>query len=70
MLVMVVHSVNDTTSTLGCGNPSTTFLLQLLRWAILIGSYLFFKAMARKSTPPQLIGVVSAGWTPKRLPRS
>lgn len=68
LLVMAVHSINDTTSTLGCGDPSTAFLLQLLRWAILIGSYLFFKAMARKSTPPQLIGTVSAGWTPNRLP--
>lgn len=66
-LVVVVHSVNDTTATLACGDAGTGFLLQVLRWAILPAMYLVFKAAARRSTPPQLIGEVSRGWTPRRL---
>jgi RsiW-degrading membrane proteinase PrsW (M82 family) len=66
--VMAVHSLNDTTATLGCGEPAVGFAFQVFRWAILIATYLVFRAMARKSTPPQLIGAVSRGWTPHRLP--
>lgn len=68
LAVVVVHSANDTTATLGCGDSATGFGLQVLRWAVLIGSYLVFRAVTRKSTPPQLIGLVSRGWTPHRLP--
>ncbi|MBB5874119.1 RsiW-degrading membrane proteinase PrsW (M82 family) [Allocatelliglobosispora scoriae] len=67
ILVMAVHSANDTSATLGCGRPAVSLAFQVLRWAILIGTYLVFRAMARKSTPPQLIGAVSRGWTPHRL---
>ncbi|GIG65816.1 PrsW family glutamic-type intramembrane protease [Phytomonospora endophytica] len=65
--VMAVHSFNDSSVTWGCGSPGLTFLFQVLRWAILVASYLVFKAAARRSTPPQLIGTVSPGWTPRRL---
>lgn len=67
VMVMVIHSVNDTSATLGCDNAAVSWLAQLFRWALLIAMYLVFKAVARKSTPPQLIGVVSKGWTPRRL---
>lgn len=67
LAVMVVHSVNDTSSTLGCGNPGVSFLLQVFRWGLFVATYLVFKAMVRKSTPPELIGVVSKGWTPQHL---
>ncbi|NUR69680.1 MAG: PrsW family intramembrane metalloprotease [Hamadaea sp.] len=67
-MVMVIHSLNDTSATLGCGKPSVTLLLQLGRWILFIAMYLLFRAMARKSTPPQLVGRVSRGWTPHRLP--
>jgi RsiW-degrading membrane proteinase PrsW (M82 family) len=68
VFVMAVHSANDTSATMGCGGKLTGLLLQLLRWAILITMYLLFKAMTRKSTPPQLIGAASSGWTPHQLP--
>lgn len=67
LAVMVVHSANDTSSTLGCGSPGVSFLLQVFRWALFVATYLVFKAVVRKSTPPELIGVVSTGWTPKHL---
>lgn len=67
LLVMVVHSLNDTSATLGCGEPVVQSLLALARYALVIGMYLVFKAWARKHTPPQLIGAVSTGWTPKHL---
>jgi RsiW-degrading membrane proteinase PrsW (M82 family) len=67
LLVMVAHSVNDSSATIGCNSSLVSLLTQLLRWLILIGAYLVFKAMARKSTPPHLIGMVSRGWTPQRL---
>ncbi|MCP2324423.1 RsiW-degrading membrane proteinase PrsW (M82 family) [Hamadaea flava] len=68
VMVMVIHSLNDYSATLGCGNSGVTFLIQLGRWVLFVAMYLLFRAMARKSTPPQLIGLVSRGWTPHRLP--
>lgn len=67
LLVMVIHSLNDSSAGLGCDNVSVAFLAQVFRWGLVIAVYLIFKAAARKSTPPQLIGVVSKGWTPHRL---
>lgn len=67
VLVMAVHSANDTSATLGCGEAGVGFLFQVLRWVLLIAMYFAFKAAARRSTPPQLIGEVSRGWTPRRL---
>jgi len=67
LLVMVIHSANDMSATLDCDNAGVSGLGQLFRWAVLIAMYLVFKAMARKSTPPPLIGVVSKGWIPRRL---
>ncbi|HZM81424.1 MAG TPA: PrsW family glutamic-type intramembrane protease [Candidatus Limnocylindrales bacterium] len=67
LLVMVVHSLNDSSAALGCDNASVAFLAQVFRWALVIAMYQLFKVAARKSTPPQLIGVVSKGWTPHRL---
>lgn len=65
--VMVLHSANDTSATLGCDDGAVQLVAQLLRWALLIAMYLVFKAAARKSTPPQRIGVVSRGWIPHHL---
>ncbi|WP_034593463.1 DUF2510 domain-containing protein [Hamadaea tsunoensis] len=70
VLVMVVHSANDTSATFSCDEGAGALLLQLGRWILLVASYLFFKAMARKSTPPQLVGAVSRGWTPRHLPKA
>jgi PrsW family intramembrane metalloprotease len=67
LLVMVVHSANDTSATVGCNSAFVSLVTQLFRWAILIATYVFFKVMARKSTPPSLVGVVSRGWTPHGL---
>ncbi|MHA7134431.1 PrsW family glutamic-type intramembrane protease [Oerskovia turbata] len=67
LLVMVVHSLNDTSATLGCGEPAVQVLLANLRYVLVIVMYLVFKAWARKHTPPQLIGSVSKGWAPKHL---
>ncbi|WP_235535376.1 PrsW family glutamic-type intramembrane protease [Oerskovia sp. Root918] len=67
LLVMVVHSLNDTSATLGCGEPTVQSLLAMLRYVLVIVMYLVFKAWARKHTPPQMIGAVSTGWTPKHL---
>ncbi|MNW57358.1 hypothetical protein D3C74_351560 [compost metagenome] len=64
---MVVHSLNDTSATLGCGEPTVQSLLAMLRYVLVIVMYLVFKAWARKHTPPQMIGAVSTGWTPKHL---
>lgn len=68
LLVMVVHSLNDSSITSSCDNPTATSLLALLRWVLLVVMYLTFRAWARKSTPPQLVGEVSRGWDPKHLP--
>jgi RsiW-degrading membrane proteinase PrsW (M82 family) len=68
VLVMVIHSANDTSATLGCDSTAVSLLAQLFRWVLLVAVYLVFKAVARKSTPPQLIGAVSKGWVPKHLP--
>ncbi|MEV0647795.1 PrsW family glutamic-type intramembrane protease [Phytomonospora sp. NPDC050363] len=68
LLVMVIHSFNDTTTTFGCGSPIAGFLWTVVRWGILLGSYLLFKAMLARNTPPTLVGHVSRGWTPRRLP--
>lgn len=67
LLVMVIHSLNDSSAGLGCDNVSVAFLAQVFRWALVIAVYLLFKAAARKSTPPQLVGVASKDWTPHRL---
>jgi len=69
VLVMVVHSLNDSSVTAFCDDASAQTLASLLRWVLLVVMYLTFRAWARKSTPPQLIGRVSRGWTPKHLPR-
>ncbi|WP_336708099.1 PrsW family glutamic-type intramembrane protease [Oerskovia sp. USHLN155] len=67
VLVMVVHSLNDTSATLGCGEPTVQSLLALVRYVLVIVMYLVFKAWTRKHTPPQMIGAVSKGWAPKHL---
>jgi RsiW-degrading membrane proteinase PrsW (M82 family) len=67
LLVMAIHSLNDSSAGLGCDSVSVAFLAQVFRWALVIAVYLLFKVAARMSTPPQLIGVVSKGWTPRRL---
>jgi RsiW-degrading membrane proteinase PrsW (M82 family) len=67
LAVMVLHSLNDTSATAGRGSPTLSLLTQLGRWALLIAMYLLWRATARKSTPPQRIGVVSRGWHPKHL---
>ena len=68
LMVMVIHSLNDSSITSTCDNPTATSLLALLRWVLLVVMYLTFRAWARKSTPPQLVGQVSRGWDPKHLP--
>lgn len=67
LLVMVVHSLNDTSAVMGCGEPLVQSLLALARYALVIVMYLVFKAWTRKHTPPQMIGAVSKGWAPKHL---
>ncbi|MFF3063605.1 PrsW family glutamic-type intramembrane protease [Oerskovia sp. NPDC057915] len=67
LLVMVVHSLNDTSATLGCDTPAVQSLLALVRYGLVVAMYLVFKAWTRKHTPPQMIGAVSTGWTPKHL---
>jgi RsiW-degrading membrane proteinase PrsW (M82 family) len=67
LLVMVVHSLNDTSATLGCGRPALQSLLALARYALVIVMYLVFKAWTRKHTPPQMIAEVSRGWVPQHL---
>lgn len=69
LLVMVVHSLNDSSVTAFCDDKSAQTLASLLRWVLLVVMYLTFRAWARKSTPPQLVGQVSRGWDPKHLPR-
>lgn len=67
LLVMVLHSLNDSSAGLGCDDANEALLAQVFRWALIITMYLLFRAAARKSTPPQLVGVVSRGWTPRHL---
>ncbi|MBD8080309.1 PrsW family glutamic-type intramembrane protease [Cellulosimicrobium arenosum] len=68
LAVMVVHSLNDSSVTAFC-DPTEASLVSLARYALLVVMYVAFKAWSRKSTPPQLIGVVSRGWAPKHLPK-
>lgn len=66
-LVMVVHSLNDSSAGLGCDDETVGVWAQVFRWALVIGVYLLFRMAARLSTPPQLIGSVSKGWAPRYL---
>lgn len=68
LMVMVIHSLNDSSLTSTCGEPVLATLFALLRWVLLVVMYLVLKAWSRKSTPPQLVGKVSRGWLPKHLP--
>lgn len=68
LLVMVVHSLNDSSSTAFCDDEAVSSLMALLRYVLLVAMYLTLRAWSRKSTPPQLIGAVSRGWTPRHLP--
>lgn len=68
LLVMVVHSLNDSSLTSTCDAPALSSLFVVLRWVLLVVMYLTFKAWSRKSTPPQIVGKVSRGWLPKHLP--
>jgi hypothetical protein len=67
VMVMLFHSANDTSATVGCDSTALALLAQVFRWILLIAAYLVFKVVARKLTPPQRIGVVSRGWTPRNL---
>lgn len=67
-LVMAVHSLNDSSVTAFCDNRAATNTAVVLRWVLLVVMYVVFRAWARKSTPPQLIGRVTRAWTPKHLP--
>lgn len=70
LLVMVVHSLNDSSATATCGADLTAAtLLGVAKCALLALMYLVFRAWARKSTPPTLIGRVTRAWAPKHLPR-
>ena len=66
-LVMVVHSLNDSSATAFCDNPAASTGAVVLRWVLLVVMYVVFRAWARKSVPPQLVGVVGRGWVPRRL---
>lgn len=68
VMVMAIHSVNDSSSTASCDEPALALVAGLLGPVLLVVMYLVFKAWARRSTPPQLIGRVSRGWTPRHLP--
>jgi RsiW-degrading membrane proteinase PrsW (M82 family) len=68
VMVMAIHSVNDSSSTASCGEPALALVAGLLGPVLLVVMYLVFKAWARKSTPPQLIDRVSRGWAPRHLP--
>lgn len=70
LMVMVIHSLNDSSATAFCDDPDAQGLAALLRFPLLIVMYLVFRAWSRKSTPPQLIGQVTSAWTPRHLPRS
>ncbi|MFI8527325.1 PrsW family glutamic-type intramembrane protease [Promicromonospora sukumoe] len=69
-LVMVIHSLNDSSATAFCTDPAAANVAALLRLSLLVAMYLVFRAWARKSTPPQLVGRVSRAWTPRHLPRT
>ncbi|WP_431838150.1 PrsW family glutamic-type intramembrane protease [Cellulomonas sp. Y8] len=69
LMVMVIHSLNDSSATAFCDNPDAQGLAALLRFPLLIVMYVVFRAWTRKSTPPQLIGRVTRAWTPRHLPR-
>lgn len=64
---MVVHSLNDSSVTAFCDNPAASTGAAGLRWVLVVVMYVVFRAWARKSVPPQLVGRVSRGWTPKHL---
>ncbi|MFJ3405335.1 PrsW family glutamic-type intramembrane protease [Promicromonospora sp. NPDC090134] len=68
-LVMVVHSLNDSSATAFCDDPAASTGAVVLRWVLVVVMYVVFRAWARKSVPPQLVGVVSRGWVPKHLAR-
>jgi RsiW-degrading membrane proteinase PrsW (M82 family) len=69
LFVVGTHSLNDSSAVWWCGAPPTTGLLQqVVGLLIPVVLYLVFKAAARRSVPPQLVGAVSRGWRPRRLP--
>lgn len=68
LLVMVVHSLNDSAATAFCDEPEIWSLIGVLKYGLLIVMYVVFRAGARRSTPPTLIGRVTRAWTPRHLP--
>lgn len=68
LLVMVIHSLNDSSATAFCDQEAVGALVAVLKYPLIIAIYLAFRAWARKSTPPQLVARTSRGWTPKHLP--
>ena len=70
LAVAVAHSLNDSASSDLCDLPALDRFLGLERYGLLIASYLVFRAWARKSTPPTLVGRVTRAWTPRHLPTS
>lgn len=67
--VIVAHSANDLSSLASCAGVAATLGLLVAHGGLLVLSYLAFKAALRATTPPTLVGLVSWGWTPTRLPR-
>lgn len=68
LLVMVVHSLNDSSATATCGSDAVGALLGVAKYALLVVMYVVFRAWARKSTPPTLVGRGARAWAPKHLP--
>lgn len=68
LMVMVIHSLNDSSATAFCDDATAAALAGVAKYALLPAMYLVLRAWARKSTPPALIAATSRGWSPKHLP--
>jgi RsiW-degrading membrane proteinase PrsW (M82 family) len=68
LLVMVLHSLNDSSATAFCDRPEVGSTVGVLKLVLLPLMYLVLRAAARRSTPPQLVARTSRGWTPPHLP--
>ncbi|MBU5421273.1 PrsW family intramembrane metalloprotease [Cellulomonas hominis] len=68
LMVMVIHSLNDSSATAFCDDATAAGLAGVVKYALLPAMYLVLRAWARKSTPPSLIAATSRGWSPQHLP--
>jgi hypothetical protein len=66
VFVMATNSLNDSSAVWACATPTAGQLGKAVAgWLSPFLLYAVFRAVARRSLPPELVGVDSRGWHPR-----